>query len=157
SVCEIAIAWSIDHCFADPAIGSPPPETFLSPNRHLVPRFADAQASSSTAGREFEHHKCANHGTMFRFLNETIFDARFDIAQAVLVWPNSAGGKLEIVRRQDGRDGNDDVKMNVGKSSIKLNGRARRVRFNRRAVRRGERIKLVIPKVNRLRVVSLKR
>jgi hypothetical protein len=54
---------------------------------------------------------------MFRFLNETIFDARFDIAQAVLVWPNSAGRKLEIVRRQDGRDGNDDVKMNVTRNS----------------------------------------
>jgi len=57
-------------------------------------------------------------------LNEAIFDPGFNVANSVFIWTGSRWGECRIVGRENGREGNDDVEVNVGKSAPQLNSTA---------------------------------
>ena len=72
--------------------------------------------------------------------------------------PTPAGVKAGIVFRQNRRGGNDDVDVDIGKSSpVELQGRPKYVGFHRGAIRSREHIELVVSEFNWLRIVCLKR
>ena len=93
---------------------------------------------------------------MFGFLDETKFDAQLDIAHAERSRTHAGRGEGGIVGRKDGRGGNNDVEVHVGKSSpIELERGAERVGFHGRTVRCCERVELIVSEVNGFGVVRL--
>ena len=95
---------------------------------------------------------------MLGFLHEPVFDSQLDVSETESSRTRAGGGEAGIVRRKNRRGGNDDVEVNVGKSApVELQGRPNRVGFHGGAVRRSECIELVVPEINWLRIVGLKR
>ena len=105
----------------------------------------------------FDHGEGADHGAMFGLLDEAVFDAGFDIADAEGAGACAERGICRVVRWQGRGGGNDDVQVNVGKSApIELDRGAFGVGFETRPVGTRESIEFVMLVVDGLGVVGLK-
>src|SRR3984957_15511768 len=145
----IPITGHAEHRHSTAPIRGPRPKAFLRPQRDLVPRLAHSQASSSAASRNLEHRKCPDHWPMLALLNKLIFNSKLQVADAECA---------RSIRRKNRRRRNNDVKVNVGQGApVEFQRGPLRIGFDRRAIRRGERVELVVPEIDWLRIVGLKR
>ena len=76
---ETTVAGCVHQRHAAAPVSGPRAKAFLHPKRHLIPCLAYPQTSRGAACRNLEHYKCADHGTMLRFLHKPVFDSQFDI------------------------------------------------------------------------------
>src|SRR5450631_2674139 len=79
---KILVARLRDNFLPYAPIRRPCPMAFLRPDRQLRPGFSHAQSCSVVSARRFDDREDADHWLMFRFLNESVFHANFNIANA---------------------------------------------------------------------------